>query len=171
MNFNHENLAQACATAREALVAMAATRLGTSAGDLVVADGVVMHKSEAKRVTYGELVGGKRFDMTIKKDAKRKPIQNWTVLGRSVPRVEMPALATGRFEHVQNVRVPGMVHGRMIRPPSIGATLGSVDESSVAGMPGNSGDRPSPGARVKTAKPASPQNRPSRQVTLRPETT
>src|SRR6185295_12085631 len=58
-------------------------------------------------------------------------------LGRSVPRVEMPALATGRFEHVHNVRVPGMVHGRMVRSPSIGATLAGVDESSVAGMPGN----------------------------------
>jgi CO/xanthine dehydrogenase Mo-binding subunit len=49
----------------------------------------------------------------------------------------MAALATGRFEHTHNVRVPGMVHGRMVRPPSIGATLANVDESSVAGMPGN----------------------------------
>ena len=138
VNFNHENLAQACATAREALVAMAATKLDASASDLTVTDGVVTHKSDAaKKVSYGELIGGRRFDMTIKKDAKRKPVQNWTVLGRSVPRVEMPALATGRFEHVHNVRVPGMVHGRMVRPPSIGATLANVDESSVAGMPGN----------------------------------
>jgi len=138
VNFNHENLAQACATARESLVAMAASRLGASANDLTVVDGVVTHKSDAtKKVSYGELIGGKRFDMAIKKDAKRKPVQNWTVLGRSVPRVEMPALATGRFEHVQNVRVPGMAHGRMVRPPSIGATLANVDESSVAGMPGN----------------------------------
>jgi len=138
VNFNHENLAQACATARESLVAMAASRLGASANDLTVVDGVVTHKSDAtKKISYGELIGGKRFDMAIKKDAKRKPVQNWTVLGRSVPRVEMPALATGRFEHVQNVRVPGMAHGRMVRPPSIGATLANVDESSVAGMPGN----------------------------------
>jgi len=138
VNFNHENLAQACATARESLIAMAATRLGASANDLTVVDGVVTHKSDAtKKVSYGELIGGKRFDMAIKKDAKRKPVQNWTVLGRSIPRVEMPALATGRFEHVHNVRVPGMVHGRMVRPPSIGATLANVDESSVAGMPGN----------------------------------
>lgn len=138
VNFNHENLAQACATAREALVAMAATRLGASAGDLNVVNGVVTHKSDAaKKVGYGELVGGKRFEMTIKKDAKRKPVQNWTVLGRSVPRVDMPALATARFDHTHNVRVPGMLHGRMVRPPSIGATLASVDESSVAGMPGN----------------------------------
>jgi len=138
VNFNHENLAQACVTARESLVAMAASRLGASANDLTVVDGVVTHKSDAtKKISYGELIGGKRFDMAIKKDAKRKPVQNWTVLGRSVPRVEMPALATGRFEHVQNVRVPGMAHGRMVRPPSIGATLANVDESSVAGMPGN----------------------------------
>jgi len=138
VNFNHENLAQACATAREALVAMAATRLGASAGDLNAVDGVVSHKSDAaKKVSYGELLGGKRFEMTIKKDAKRKPIQNWTVLGRSMPRVDMPALATARFEHTHNVRVPGMLHGRMVRPPSIGATVASVDESSVAGMPGN----------------------------------
>ena len=138
VNFNQENLAQACATAREALVAMAATKLGVPAGDLRVVDGVVTHRSDAsKKASYGELIGGRRFDMTIKKEAKRKPPQNWTVMGRSVPRVEMPALATGRFEHVQNVRVPGMLHGRMVRPPSIGATVGSVDESSVTGMPGN----------------------------------
>ena len=138
VNFNHENLAQACATAREALVGMAATKLGVSATDLNVVDGVVTHKSDAsKKVSYGELIGGKRFEMTIKKDAKRKAVQNWTVLGRSVPRVDMAALATGRFEHVHNVRVPGMVHGRMVRPPSIGATVANVDESSVAGMPGN----------------------------------
>jgi len=138
VNFNHENLAQACATAREALVSMAATRLGASAGDLNVVDGVITHKTDAaKKVSYGELLGGKRFEMTIKKDAKRKPVQNWTVLGRSVPRIDMPALATARFEHVHNVRVPGMLHGRMVRPPSIGATVANVDESSVAGMPGN----------------------------------
>jgi CO/xanthine dehydrogenase Mo-binding subunit len=138
VNFNHENLAQAAATAREALMAMASTKLGAPVDQLKVADGVVSLKSDAsKKVAYGELVGGKRFDMTIKKDAKRKPPQEWTILGRSLPRVEMADLVTGRFQHVQNVRVPGMVHGRMIRPPAIGATVANVDESSVAGMPGN----------------------------------
>jgi len=138
VNFNEENLAQAGATAREALLAMASTKLGAPAAQLTAADGVISLKSDpSKKVSYGELIGGKRFDMTISKTAKRKPPQQWTILGRSVPRVEMPALATGRFEHVHNVRVPGMVHGRMVRPPSIGATLANVDESSVAGMPGN----------------------------------
>jgi CO/xanthine dehydrogenase Mo-binding subunit len=138
VNFNEENLAQACATAREALTAMASTKLGAPASQLAVANGVVSVKSDgSKKASYADLLGGKRFDMTISKTAKRKPPQEWTILGRSVPRLEMTDLFTGRFEHVHNVRVPGMVHGRMVRPPSVGATVANVDESSVAGMPGN----------------------------------
>ena len=58
------------------------------------------------------------------------------MLGTPVPRVDMRAMATGQFEFVHNVRVPGMLHGRVVRPPSPGATVMSVDESSVRGMPG-----------------------------------
>jgi nicotinate dehydrogenase subunit B len=58
------------------------------------------------------------------------------VLGTPLPRVDMPAMATGQFEYVHNVKVPGMVHGAVVRPPSVGATLVSVDESSVQRMPG-----------------------------------
>ena len=58
------------------------------------------------------------------------------MLGTPVKRLDIPALATGRFEFVHNVRVPGMLHGRVVRPPAIGANLVSVDESSVSGMPG-----------------------------------
>ena len=53
-----------------------------------------------------------------------------------MPRVDIPAMVTGQFEYVHNVRVPGMLHGRVVRPPAVGATLVSVDESSVSGMPG-----------------------------------
>ena len=84
VNFNHENLAQAGATAREALVAMAATRLGAS--------GRSTHRGRrrdqrtsrirARKSATGELIGGKRFEMTIQKNAKRKPPQQWTMLGR-----------------------------------------------------------------------------------------
>ena len=90
-----------------------------------------------RKATYGELIGGKRFNMNLQPTAKRKPQKDWTVLGTSVPRVDMPDLVTGRFEFAHNVRVPGMVHGRVVRPPAIGATLVSVDESSVSGLPGN----------------------------------
>jgi CO/xanthine dehydrogenase Mo-binding subunit len=136
-NFNDQNLALAAATAREALVRMAAERLGVPAAELSAADGLVSSRSDAsRRVSYGELIAGRRFNLTLSATARRKPAAEWKVLGTSQPRVDMIAMATGRLEFVQNVRVPGMLHGRVIRPPAVGATLVSVDEQSVRGMPG-----------------------------------
>ena len=100
-------------------------------------DGVVSVKATpSRRVSYGELIGGKTFNLPLNPKATRKHPREWTVLGTPVPRVDMRAMATGQFEFVHNVRVPGMLHGRVVRPPSVGATLVSVDESSVRGMPG-----------------------------------
>lgn len=136
-NFNERNLAQACATAREALIGLAAQRLGVPADQLVAADGVISVKSTpATRVGYGDLIGGRKFNLTVSGTAKRKPAAEWKVLGTPAPRLDMPAIATGRFEFVHNVRVPGMLHGAVVRPPEVGATLTSVDEASVRSMPG-----------------------------------
>src|SRR5262249_2706705 len=68
--------------------------------------------------------------------AKRKDPSEWTILGKPVPRIEIPALATGEFEFVHNVRLPGMLHGQVVRPPAYGATVMSVDENSVKDLPG-----------------------------------
>jgi nicotinate dehydrogenase subunit B len=136
-NFNARNLAQAGATAREALMHLASARLGVPVEQLAVADGVVSVKADrAKRVGYGELVAGRKFNLTIDGRATRKPASDWTILGKPVRRVDMPALATGQFEFVHNVRVPGMLHGRVVRPPAVGAKVVSVDERSVQGLPG-----------------------------------
>jgi len=121
-NFNTENLAQAAGTAREALVAMAAQRLRASADQLTVEDGIVSSKS-GRRVSYAELVGGKHFDIAVSSTAKRRSPSQWKVLGKPVPSMDRLALVTGTFEFVHNVRVPGMVHGRVVRPPEIGATV------------------------------------------------
>src|SRR5688572_5167530 len=90
----------------------------------------------SRRVTYGELIGGRRFEIPINPNARRKPHSEWTVLGKPAPRVDMPALVTARLEFVHNKRVPGMLHGAVIRPPSIGGTLVSIDENAVRSMPG-----------------------------------
>jgi nicotinate dehydrogenase subunit B len=136
-NFNQSNLALAAATAREALVQMAAKHLGVPAELLTTADGqVVVRDDGSKRVSYGELLGGRTFNLLLNRNAKRKPASEWKVLGQPVPRLDIPAMATGRFEYVQNVRVPGMLHGRVVRPPAIGSTVQSVDERSVQGLPG-----------------------------------
>jgi nicotinate dehydrogenase subunit B len=136
-NFNHANLALACATAREALVQMASKRLGVPVDELTAADGAVGVRGDAsRRIAYGELIGGNKFNLQLNPKAQRKPASEWTILGKPVPRVDFPAMATGRFEYVHNVRVPGMLHGRVVRPPALGSTLVRVDEGSVAGMPG-----------------------------------
>ena len=87
----------------------------------------------SKKVTYGQLVGGKKLNLALDKQAKRKPASDWTVLGKPIGRPDMAAMATGQFEYVHNVRLPGMLHGRVVRPPAVGATVVSVDESSVQG--------------------------------------
>lgn len=134
-NFNSKNLAQAAATAREALVAMAAQKLGVPADQLTVNDGIISSAS-GQRVTYSDLIGGKHFDIILSATAMRRSPSDWKVLGKSIPSLDKPALMTGTFEFVHNVNVPGTVHGRVVRPPQIGATVASVDEKSVQQIPG-----------------------------------
>ncbi|MBI4885706.1 MAG: xanthine dehydrogenase family protein molybdopterin-binding subunit [Acidobacteria bacterium] len=136
-NFNKANLALAGATAREALLQLGAKRLGMPVESLVAIDGTVRAKSDAsKSVGYGDLIGGQKFNLMLNRAAARKPVSEWKVLGTSVPRLDFPAIVTGQFEYVHNVRVAGMAHGRVVRPPALGATLTAVDESSVQGLPG-----------------------------------
>jgi CO/xanthine dehydrogenase Mo-binding subunit len=136
-NFNQGALALAGATAREALFQMAAVRLAVPLDQLTVKDGMISVKSDAsKKVSYADLIGGKKFNLTLSTRAKRKNPGDWTVLGTPVPRIEIPAMATGEFEYAHNVRLPGMVHGQVVRPPVVGANIMSVDEDSIAGLPG-----------------------------------
>ena len=136
-NFNDRNLAQAAATAREALLGLAAAKLGVARDQLALDNGVISAKgNSSKRVAYGELLSGKTFNLQVDQQAKRKPASEWKVLGKPVPRLDMAAMATGQFEFVHNVRVPGMLHGVVVRPPEVGASLVSVDETSVRGVPG-----------------------------------
>ena len=125
-NFNQANLALA---ARDgARGADAARRRRSSAHPVDSARRQRRRRQRARRrrreeCHYGELVGGKKFNVPLNPTAKRKTPREWTVLGTPVPRVDMPAMATGQFEFVHNVRVPGMLHGRVVRPPAVGATV------------------------------------------------
>ena len=136
-NFNSSNLAQAAATAREELHRMAAARLQVPVEQLAVENGVIHVATDpSARAEYGQLIGGKKFTLQLDSRAKRRHPSEWRVLGKPVPRSEIPALVTGRFEFVHNVSVPGMLHGRVVRPPVVGAKLVGVDERSVQDMPG-----------------------------------
>ena len=116
---------------------LASDHLGVPADQLEASSGVISVRDDAtKKVGYGELVGGKKFNLTVDKTVKRKPASEWTVLGTPARRPDLPAIVTGNFEYAHNIRVPGMLHGRVIRPPAVGAHLIAIDEKSVQGMPG-----------------------------------
>jgi len=133
------------AEARRVLLDMASKRLGVPADQLVVSDGVVTVKSDpAKKVTYGELIGGKRFNVTLTGNnidattgqAKVKAVQDLKIVGKSPQRDDIPAKVDGSIKWAVDVKVPGMVHARNVRPPTAAAKLVSIDESSVRGIPG-----------------------------------
>ena len=130
-NFNTESLALAAATAREALLHLASQKFGDPVDQLTLADGVITSKT-GSRVKYEELVGTKHFNLPLSTTAKRRSVDQWTVLGKPVPSLDRVALMTGQFEFVHYVRVPGMLHGRVVRPPEMGATVLSVDDGSVS---------------------------------------
>ncbi len=134
-NFNSGGLAQAAATAREALIQMGARHLGVSA-KLLTANGGFIRAKSGRGVSYGQLIAGKKFNLALDPNAKRRSPDEWSVLGKSLPPLEMRELVTGRFEFVHNVHVAGMLHGRVVRPPAVGATVVSVDEASVRGIKG-----------------------------------
>ena len=81
-------------------------------------------------------MGNTRFELPLNPKAVRKHPSAWTVLGTPVDRLDGPALVTGRFEFVHNVRVDGMLHGRVVRPPAIGSTVARVDEASIRDLAG-----------------------------------
>ncbi len=138
----------AAAAGREVLLSMASKRLLAPVEQLAVRDGVVSVVGAPKRsVTYGELVEGKRLDVTIgatgKKfgmkvapDAKLKDPSKYTIVGTSVPRKDIPGKVTGEFTYVHDVKVPNMLHGRVVRPYGIESDLLSVDESGLRDIPG-----------------------------------
>jgi nicotinate dehydrogenase subunit B len=127
---------QAAATAREALLSMAAKKLKVEPGDLAVSDGTITSKATHRSVSYGTLIGGKNFSLKVDKAAAVKDPSHFKIVGRSIPRVDIPGKVTGQFIYMQDFRLPGMLHGRVVRPSGIGATLRSIEEDSVKDIPG-----------------------------------
>lgn len=126
---------QAAATARAALLDLAAQKLGANKAGLTIVEGVVSAPG-GSRVSYAELVGGQSFSLKLDPAAPAKDPAQYKLVGKAIPRRDIPEKLTGRFTYMHDVRVPGMLHGAVIRPPALGAKLQSVDEASVKGIPG-----------------------------------
>src|SRR3954470_24182006 len=136
-------LRKAAAQARHFLIARAAERLELPVADLRIEDGLV-RGHDNRSVSYGELIGGETIRLELADDVAVKPVGDYAIVGQSMPRVDLPAKATGELTFVHDIRMPGMLHGRVVRPPYagvdagpfVGTSLISVDESSVRDIPG-----------------------------------
>ncbi len=126
---------QAAATARQALLSLGAERLKRPATELTIANGQVGPVGGGETVNIGDLVGNRRFSLKVDPKAPLQDPARYTVVGKPILRPDVPAKCTGRNEYVQDLTLPGMLHGRVIRPPAIGAKLQSVDESSIRNLP------------------------------------
>jgi CO/xanthine dehydrogenase Mo-binding subunit len=133
------------AEARRVLLEMAVARFAVPAAQLTVRDGVIAATSDpSKTITYGQLIGGKRFNVTLTGNnvdattgtAKVKAVQDLRMVGQSPQRYDIPAKVDGSLKWAVDVKAPGMVHARNVKPPVAGAKLLAVDESSVRAIPG-----------------------------------
>jgi nicotinate dehydrogenase subunit B len=138
-------LRQAAAAARQELFKLAAKDLAAPVEKLTVAEGVITDGT--KKVSYGQLIGGKKFNvkitatgtglnMKVAPEVRAKDVKDYRIVGTSQKRIDLPPKLTGEFTYANDVRIPEMLHGRVVRPPTITAKPASIDESSVKNIPG-----------------------------------
>jgi CO/xanthine dehydrogenase Mo-binding subunit len=128
-------LRQACAEARDLLLQAAARRLGASLESLVVEDGVVRARAGGPAVTYWELARGIDFSVEATGQVRPKERDDLRIVGRPLPRLDIPAKVTGAaFLH--DIELPGMLHGRVVRPPSYAAQLAACDPAPAGKLAG-----------------------------------
>ncbi len=126
---------QAAATARARLLNLAAASLGRPVSDLDTEDSSVVVRGGGEAMSFAALIGGRTFELPVDKAAPLRNPDAYTIVGTSYPRPDLPAKLTGRHAYVQDHRIEGMLHARVIRPPAIGAHLLDVDSSSIAEIP------------------------------------
>ncbi len=129
-------LRKVAATARERLVALAADHWHTGASGLTAAGGRVTDPHRRRSIGYGELTAGRTITEHVRDNVALTPASQWTVAGTSAPRVGAHDLVTGRHQYTSDMRVPDMRYAKVLRAPSIGATLASLDASGAESMPG-----------------------------------
>lgn len=140
-----EPLRRAAAQAREYLLTLAAKHFDTERSLLSCQNGAIAPmNSNRSSVSFGELLLGTRHALKLADEVPLKPVSHYTLVGQSTSRVDIPAKATGQLTFIHDLRLPDMLHGRVIRPPYVGHDSGdfignsliAVDESSVAHLPG-----------------------------------
>jgi CO/xanthine dehydrogenase Mo-binding subunit len=127
---------QAAATAREALLGQAAGRLGADRAALKVVDGVIGGAPQGKSLRYADLLGGSRLELAVDAKAPLKPPAEYTIVGKSIARLDIPDKVTGRFTYMHDFKLDGMLHARVVRPPAMKAKLVSYNDWDCNRVPG-----------------------------------
>ncbi len=127
---------RAAATARVALVGLAAEKLGRPATELEAAHGEIRVKGGTASIRYGELVGGRKLALKVDAKAPLKDPATYTIVGKPVPRPDIAGKVTGRHTFMHDFKVDGMLHARIVRPAAVGAKIESVDLDSIKSIPG-----------------------------------
>ena len=129
-------LRRAAAAARELLVDLAAEKWGTGRETLTVAEGKVTDPRASRSASFGELTRGQKLVKTISGEPLTRPADQWQVTGQSVHKVDGRAMVTGAHQYSTDIRRPGMVYGKVLRPPALNARLKSVDTKAAEAMAG-----------------------------------
>lgn len=128
------DIRRAAATAHRALLDRGAKQLNRPASELTIAGGDVVHAS-GQKVAVASLIGDKSFSLKLDPKATLKSPAAYTVVGKPILRADVPGKCAARHPYLQDFTMPGMLHGRVVRPPTMGAKLLSVDESSIRAIP------------------------------------
>lgn len=129
-------LRRAAAAAREILLDLAAAEWKTDRARLSAAGGAVLHPETGERLPFGRLTKGQKITRTVSDAAPTAPPERWKSAGRSIPKVNGRDFVTGRHRYASDITLPGMLHGKVLRPPTLGATLVSADTKAAEEMPG-----------------------------------
>jgi nicotinate dehydrogenase subunit B len=127
---------RAAATAREALLDLAARRLNVAKAELAVHDGVVRPRSGGTDISYAQLIGDQKFSIKVDPAAPLKDPRDYTIVGTSVPRLDIPAKVLGKFDYIHDFTLPGMLHARMVHPRAVGAKLESFNDAACRTIAG-----------------------------------
>ena len=138
---NYDAMSRAGAAGRMALTEAAAASMGVPAGELVVRDSVISHPKSKKSMTFAEIVKSGKATKTFTPDElkaiKLKTADQYTMIGVSVPQLDIPSKTNGTAKYGIDVMLPGMVYGKVVMPPvRYGATVKSVDDSAAKKVPG-----------------------------------
>jgi nicotinate dehydrogenase subunit B len=129
-------LRKAAATAREALIGLAAKKWNTTAANLHAENGMIVNPATKEKINYGALTKGKQLLMTISDNVRVIAAKDWKVAGKSIPKVDQKDFITGRHQYVSDMKLPGMLYGKVLRPPSYGAKLIEADVTKAKNIAG-----------------------------------